>query len=54
MNVCFAIYLSYIRVYGTLDPSMLGYMMISIYAAALGIVLSLVYFGVRTGFWRTL
>jgi len=39
LNVCFAIYLSYIRVYGTLDPSMLGYMMISIYAAALGIVL---------------
>lgn len=39
LNVCFAIYLSYIRIYGTLDASMLGYMMISIYTAALCIVI---------------
>ena len=30
---------SYIRIYGTLDTSMLGYMMISIYTAALAVVI---------------
>jgi hypothetical protein len=39
LNVCFAIYLSYIRIYGTIDPSILGYMMISIYTAALSVVI---------------
>jgi hypothetical protein len=33
-NICFATYLAYIKVYGELDGSMLGYMMISVLLAA--------------------
>jgi hypothetical protein len=34
VNLCYAVYLSYIRVYGAADDSMLAYMKISIFAAA--------------------
>lgn len=37
VNYCYAVYLSYIRVYGAADDSMLGYMKISIFAAAFSV-----------------
>jgi MFS family permease len=38
LNICFATYLAYIKVYGAVDDSMLGYMKISIFLAASFIV----------------
>jgi hypothetical protein len=39
VNLCYAVYLSYINVYGVADDSMLGYMKISIFTAALSVTL---------------
>ena len=34
LNICYAIYLAYIKVYGVVDDIMLGYMKMSIFLAA--------------------